>query len=338
MLPGLSSISLRTQSGVRLILVVVITAVIVAACGSSASHRVPRWRAGQRARSGHRGDSGAVGRCGPGSCRCRTDPVKRGPGSNGNDAPGDNGPLIVRTGSLVARGQGRRRSRAPRPAAGSSAWAAMSATPSAPIAATTRSALITYRIPAARWDEALDALRGLAHEGDVGADEGSRGHRARWSTSTPGSTTSRSTERALQAIMAQATQDQRRPRRPEPADVGPGSDRATRPRSRSISPTRRRWERWPSRTRCPCRRGHARRRAAGTCPSSSTGPWRSCVQIGQGLAVDGRLARCRRPAGPVRRPARRRARLHARPAIRPAAAGSTGSRPGAGPGVATPMA
>ncbi len=101
-------------SGVRLILVVVITAVIVAACGSSAS---TAFRDG--------GPANAPGpvtaaTAAPSAAAAPGVPVQdgsgeAGPGSNGNDAPGDNGPLVVKTGSVVARGQGRRRSRAPCP-------------------------------------------------------------------------------------------------------------------------------------------------------------------------------------------------------------------------------
>jgi hypothetical protein len=126
-----------------------------------------------------------------------------GPGGNGNDAPGDNGPLVVKTGSvslevkdvdeavLLARGRivglGGYVSDSERANRGDDA-----------------SALITYRIPASRWDEALDALRGLAQK--VTSEQTKAAEVTGQVVDLDARIANlRSTERALQAIMAQAT-------------------------------------------------------------------------------------------------------------------------------------
>jgi len=124
-------------------------------------------------------------------------------GQDGNDAAAPNGPSIIKTGSLAlevkdldaALLQSRGR------IVGLGGYVSDSERSNAGESST---ALITYRIPAARWDEALDALRGFATRivnentkavdvtGQV-LDLGARIDNLK------------ATERALQAIMAQAT-------------------------------------------------------------------------------------------------------------------------------------
>jgi hypothetical protein len=332
MLPGLSSISLRTRSGVRLILVVIITAVIVAACGSSAS---TAFREG--------GPANAPGpvtaaTAAPSAVAAPGVPVQdgsgqAGPGSNGNDAPGDNGPLVVKTGSvslevkdideavLLARGRivglGGYVSDSERANRGDDA-----------------SALITYRIPASRWDEALDGLRGLAQK--VTSEQTKAAEVTGQVVDLDARIANlRSTERALQAIMAQATRI---------TDVLEVQNQLTSVQGQIEQLT--------------AQRSHLADQAAmGTLAvtysvpvvavTEATSDWNLAVefdravaqllQIGRGLAVVGVwigvvalpvLFGVLLVVGLVYMLVRR---------FGPRSSASTGSRPGAGPGVATPM-
>ena len=191
----------RHRAPVQLLALILVALAAVAACSGSASAPVSGNGGGEQGPPVAAGPATAA----PTAARAAADTTGTGGTSDGGVVTADpqDGPLIVRTGSVALQVKNidetllQARARI----VGLGGYVSDSERANAGDQST---ALITYRIPAAHWDEALDALHGLAVKvvgeqtkaievtGQV-LDLGARIDNLR------------ATERALQAIMVQAT-------------------------------------------------------------------------------------------------------------------------------------
>ena len=131
----------------------------------------------------------------------------RHPGAAAARSPPSTTPRSSAPARCRPRGQRRRRRLADRPRRRSSGSAATSAPRRPATSGDQPSAQITYRIPAAKWESALDLLRGLERPDDQGRHRAHRGRRGDQPGRRPrgADRNLQASETALQGIAAKAT-------------------------------------------------------------------------------------------------------------------------------------